>query len=325
MSIYPWLEQTWRQWCQTVDHNLVSPATLFVVKEGMGESALVENAARSLLCVHGSELCGYCHGCQLMDSQSHPDFHWVKPEKEGKAITVDQVRQINQLAYESSQFSGYRVIAIQPADSMNESAANALLKTLEEPPGQCCFILVTNCVDRVLPTILSRCRQLHVPEPDHDIVTAWLMRETSQSIPPYVIKLNDYAPIRALNFIQEQEIDKYLQLEQTFCHFLQEPLEYIHTLASLINEAPQVHLRWLWYLLTDAQKVQFQAIDQISLPGSTEVAQHISYIMLYQQYGELIKLLNQFVVHSGLNTELLIFDWLLKFQGASCSSIPTAI
>ncbi|MDW6001325.1 DNA polymerase III subunit delta' [Vibrio mangrovi] len=325
MSVYPWFKQIWQQWCQTLAHDLVSPATLLVVKEGMGESDFIEATARSLLCVHGSELCGYCHHCQLMDSQSHPDFHWVKPEKEGKAITVDQVRQINQLAQESSQFGGYRVIVIQPAHVMNESAANALLKTLEEPPARCCFMLVTDCVDRVLPTILSRCRQLHVPEPDHRIVAEWLAVETGQEIAPYIIKLNDYAPVRVLDFIQSQGNEAYLRLEQLFCHFLREPLSHIHDLANLIQEAPSERLTWLWYLLTDAQKAQFQTKDEIVLPGSEEVAQCLSYSMLYQQYRELIVLLNRLEMHRGLNAELLVFDWLLKFQGAPCLSTPTAI
>ncbi|QMV14944.1 DNA polymerase III subunit delta' [Vibrio spartinae] len=325
MSLYPWFQQIWQQWCQTLAHNSVSPATLLVVKAGMGEATFIEAAARSLLCAHGSELCGYCHGCQLMDSQSHPDFHWVKPEQEGKSITVDLVRQINQIAQESSQFGGYRVIVIQPAHLMNESAANALLKTLEEPPSHCCFMLVTDCIDRVLPTILSRCRQLHVSEPAHTVVAEWLAQETEQDIAPYMIKLNDYAPIRALHFIQSQEHENYLQLVALFCRFLDSPLQSIHALVDEIQTSPLVRLTWLWYLLTDAQKFHFQTQDKIVLPKSEEVAQCLSYSMLYQQYRELITLRHRLEMHRGLNSELLVFDWLSKFKGAPCLSTPTAI
>ncbi|MEI8634886.1 DNA polymerase III subunit delta' [Vibrio sp. PP-XX7] len=184
MLLYPWFRTSWTQWCRSLERDSVSSATLLVVKDGMGDADFIDLLVRSLLCDDGHQLCGVCHSCRLMDAKSHPDFHLVEPEKAGKPITVEQVRQINLLAQESSQFSGYRVIVIRPADAMNESAANALLKTLEESPAQCRFILTTATITRILPTILSRCRQLHVPEPPQQMIVDWLFSETSQRIPP---------------------------------------------------------------------------------------------------------------------------------------------
>jgi DNA polymerase-3 subunit delta' len=299
---------------------------MLAIKEGMGESELIEAMARSLLCVHGTRLCGFCHSCQLMDSQTHPDYHLICPEKSGKPITVEQIRRVNQWSHESSQFGGYRVIVIQPADAMNESAANALLKTLEEPPEKCCFILVTEHVEQLLPTVSSRCRQIHISEMNDQDVVNWLSRQTSQTVPPYVVKLNNYAPIRALEFVQQQETENFLQLVQNFGLFIQAPVHHVHELTQFILVAPMARLTWLWHLLSDAQKVYFGITQNIlQLPGSDHVAEHVSYVILYQQFCALTQLLEQLTRFSGLNSELLIFDWLLKFHEVPCSSMPTAI
>ncbi|MCV5746812.1 hypothetical protein OFN42_42035, partial [Escherichia coli] len=78
--------------------------------KGLAVEKLVEFFSHALLCQnYSSEACGFCHSCQLTKSQSHPDLHWIRPEKEGKAITVDQIRACNRLAHESSQLNGYRL------------------------------------------------------------------------------------------------------------------------------------------------------------------------------------------------------------------------
>ena len=102
-----------------------------------------------------SEPCGFCHSCDLLKSESHPDVHYLLPEKDKKALSVDQIRQANKWAQESSQFGRYRIIVIPNAETMNASASNALLKTLEEPPKQCLFILSTENAKLLLPTIRS--------------------------------------------------------------------------------------------------------------------------------------------------------------------------
>lgn len=118
-----------------------------------------------------------------MQSGSHPDYHLVRPEKEGRTISVDQIRQCNRLAQESSQLSGYRLIVIEPAEAMNESAANALLKTLEEPAEKCVFVLLTSRINHLLPTIVSRCQQITVAEPSASLVAEWLAENCNRMCP----------------------------------------------------------------------------------------------------------------------------------------------
>lgn len=323
--LYPWFKDVWEQWNFSRNNNLMSLASLLVVKEGMGEDEFVRLLASSLLCTGEQKPCGRCHSCQLMENKAHPDFHVIEPEKAGKQITVDQIRQMNQHAQESSQFAGYRVMVIRPADLLNQSAGNALLKTLEDSSEQCRFILVTAHVDRMLPTILSRCRRLVVQQPSHQDVSQWIEKETSQQVPQYVFTLNSHAPLRVLDFIRHERLHDYQQLAEQFCRFLEQPLHHVTSLTTLIEKSPAEYLTWLWHLLADTQKRQFQLKDEFFLPESAMIAQKVSYDLLYQQFKLLSALLEQITVQSSLNSELLILDWLLKFDEVSCSSTPTAI
>ncbi|MCZ6404791.1 DNA polymerase III subunit delta', partial [Vibrio parahaemolyticus] len=118
----PWLKPVWDNLKVGLDSNRIPGALLLQSEPGLGAEQLVESLSHALLCQnYSSEACGFCHSCQLVQSQSHPDLHWIKPEKEGKSITVDQIRASNRLAHESSQLNGYRVFVIEPADMMNES------------------------------------------------------------------------------------------------------------------------------------------------------------------------------------------------------------
>lgn len=105
-----------------------------------------------------NEPCMHCIDCQMVEQMKHPDVEWVKPEKNGGAIKVDQIRELQTSAYLTPQRSTYRLIVIEAADRMNTASANALLKILEEPATHTIFILLAQQLSTVLPTVLSRCQ-----------------------------------------------------------------------------------------------------------------------------------------------------------------------
>jgi DNA polymerase-3 subunit delta' len=98
----------------------------------------------------------------------HPDVHWVEPEKKSRIISVETMRETMRGVYETSFEGGWRVCVFAGADCMNASAANAFLKTLEEPPHQVLFILLTDSPQKLLPTIISRCQQIKISEGSTD-------------------------------------------------------------------------------------------------------------------------------------------------------------
>ncbi|MEZ8099586.1 DNA polymerase III subunit delta' [Vibrio bivalvicida] len=317
-DLYPWLSPLWKEWQSNLQADRFSNAALLIADEGMGAQQLVEHFSRAVICQnYPAEACGFCHGCQLMESDSHPDYHVIRPEKEGKAITVEQVRQCNRIAQESSQLSGLRLFVIEPAEAMNESAANALLKTLEEPSATCMFLLVTHRANSLLPTITSRCQQWHLTVPESSLVTSWLSEQAEKPVPAYAAHINGNAPLATLEFINQDKMSQYVSIESEFiahCHNQADVTKLAKELASEHAE----YLNWLWYLLTDTQKVHYGLAMPFFTPGAEKLAQIVEYQRLYIQTQELVKLTQQLRTHTGLNAELLILDWLFKFNGEIC-------
>ncbi|MCE0494628.1 DNA polymerase III subunit delta' [Vibrio salinus] len=316
--MYPWLIPVWQQWLESVNHNRLSASTLFVSEKGLGIEQLLKSVVKGILCQNSSEGCGFCHSCQLLESESHPDFHSIRPEKEGKSITVEQIRHANRLAIESSQLGGYRVILIEPAEAMNESAANALLKTLEEPAEKCCFLLVTNQMSRILPTVLSRCRKVALSTPDVRETMSWLEQQGCEQVFPYVVKINHYAPLETYKFLQQNLASEFSETEAQFLSFLDKPVIQLTYLVQLLKSNPIRNLTWFWYSLTDALKIHQGIHMPDFIPESQEIARKVSYALLHRQLKALTVVIHQLSSQTGLNDELLITNWLLNFIEDSC-------
>ena len=135
-------------------------ALLFSGMEGIGKRRTARVLARTLLCeAAGDAPCGHCDACRTMAAGVHPDYFETAPEARGKSaamIRTDAVRDILIAASGAPVSARRRIIVIDGADRMNETAANRLLKTMEEPAGTALFILVTHAYDAILPTIRSR-------------------------------------------------------------------------------------------------------------------------------------------------------------------------
>jgi DNA polymerase III subunit delta' len=159
--------------------------------QGIGKLAFAHALTQALLCeapAPAGSACGTCAGCGWFTAGTHPDWLALEPEngrddgdaeqggekKGGRQITVDQVRLLTDFINLSSHRGGRKVITVHPAEVLNANAANALLKSLEEPPPDTYFLLVTHRPRFVPPTIKSRCRQLPLPGPAHADAMAWL-------------------------------------------------------------------------------------------------------------------------------------------------------
>lgn len=170
MNFYPWQQSFWQKW-QVVCQRPAQSYLLLGTTAGAYE--LVQGMAQSLLCEQGG--CGICTTCQQFVAGVHPDFYELSRPEGKKEIPVDGIRQLSQWVVEAPHMAkGVKVVWLHPADAMNTSAANALLKTLEEPPSHVVFLLQAQDLSHVLPTIRSRCQLLHLPKPDFDSALAWL-------------------------------------------------------------------------------------------------------------------------------------------------------
>ena len=135
-------------------------ALLLSGMEGIGKRRTARVLARTLLCERaGDAPCGHCDACRTMAAGVHPDYFETAPEARGKSaamIRTEAVRDILIAASGAPVAGRRRIILIDGADAMNETAANRLLKTIEEPTGEVLFLLVTSAYDAILPTIRSR-------------------------------------------------------------------------------------------------------------------------------------------------------------------------
>lgn len=169
----PWHAAVWSSLTAQTRH---AHAYLFTGLPGVGKRRFASAFAAFLLCdqpQHGVA-CGSCRACQLREAGSHPDMLVLEPEEEGKAIRVDAVRQLVGFVAQTAQQGGNKVIVLHPAEAMNQNAANALLKSLEEPTRDTYLLLVSDQPSRLLATIRSRCRVQSLATPSSAAALDWL-------------------------------------------------------------------------------------------------------------------------------------------------------
>lgn len=145
---------------------------------GVGAGHLAGAVAALLLCRAPREgACGSCKDCELARAGTHPDWHHLLPEGAGRAIKIEQVRALQVELATTSQQGGRRVVIIEAAEQLNPSSANALLKSLEEPPAGTAFVLLSDAATRLPATVRSRCRGVQLGSPPMAQALAWLAEQ----------------------------------------------------------------------------------------------------------------------------------------------------
>ena len=238
--LFSWQTQSWQQ--LNALRERMPHAILLHGSEGIGKTIFAEHLAKSLLCEStgdGGHACGICVSCGWFDQYSHPDYRRVRPElldeeeslsnepdepesekkttKSSKApskeIVINQVRALADFMNISTHRQGLRVIVLYPAEALNVPAANALLKSLEEPNANSVFILVSNSVDKLLPTILSRCHKFAFGMPKKKQALEWLNAQQLQNSEAWLAQQGG-APLSALKLAQAEnrsDFDEFLR------------------------------------------------------------------------------------------------------------------
>ncbi|MGE5386545.1 MAG: DNA polymerase III subunit delta' [Betaproteobacteria bacterium] len=193
-------------------------ALLLTGQRGLGKLDLARAFVAGLLCERPRTdglACGACLACGWQAQGNHPDFRLLQPDAAGEAeaeaeegkkkasqqITIDQVRALDEFLNVGTHRAGLRIVLVAPAEAMNRATANALLKSLEEPPPSTLFLLVSNEPMRLLPTIRSRCQVLAVPLPETEAALSALRGE-GISDPEQWLALAGGAPMLAAQLAQ---------------------------------------------------------------------------------------------------------------------------
>lgn len=213
---FPWQTQIAQQWLSNKER--FAHAWLIYGQEGIGKLNFCIAAAKALLCENPQAglACGRCQSCHWMDLNNHLDYRLVLPDalseelglsnqeegsqEEGKAseeIRIEQIRQLEEFMTVSTLRGGYRVIVLGPAERLNAASSNAILKILEEPAKDTVFLIFTHAIQKVLPTILSRCRRLPLPIPERQQSLVWLQEKGVEQAESW-LAASSGAPLKAL-------------------------------------------------------------------------------------------------------------------------------
>ncbi|MDX1434637.1 MAG: DNA polymerase III subunit delta', partial [Gammaproteobacteria bacterium] len=167
---------------------------------GTGKQRFAAALAARLLCAGAGERpCGACRSCHLAGAGTHPDLHAVSPEEDRRQIGIEQIRALIEQVGLTAHFGGAKVVVLHPAEMMTRAAANTLLKTLEEPPGDSVFVLVADAASRLPATVRSRCQIVDFPLPAAAQALPWLAeRLGGAGEPERLLALADGAPMAAL-------------------------------------------------------------------------------------------------------------------------------
>lgn len=329
MSSRPWLQSAWQQLTNQAAAGKIPHALLLRGPEGIGKRALADQLAVSLICQQtdaNGAACEQCRNCQLVAAGSHPDLHVCEPETDSKLIKIDQIRALAARAALTSS-GGHQVFIIDPADRMNVNAANAILKTLEEPNPGSVLILVASSLSRLPLTVVSRCQQVVLSRPERSEALDWLATQSDAAAEDIELALDaaSGSPGLALNYLRGELLASFEQTAQTLSKLAAGQTEPLAQATSWVDDMLTDRLDWFsrWLVAIAANVAANTAQPSGTalnadrrLPGSlTDVAGKLtvqrpakSLIMLADQVNRGRALLES-AVRPELIVENLLIDW----------------
>lgn len=238
MSAYPWQQAQWQRIERLIDADKLPHAFLLSGVDETGKLDFALALAARLLCEksQGGRACGDCKGCKLFEAGSHPDLLRIEPEAKGKAISVDVIRNLITFTAKTAMLNGWRIVIVNPAEAMTQSAANALLKTLEEPGTATLLMMVHHQRGELMATIRSRCQLILFPAPPRGQVYPWLREQVEAGQVDRLIELAGGRPLRAVRIAEagmQEELQLFEQVMDSLSRHQTSPVRAAEDLKAL--------------------------------------------------------------------------------------------
>ncbi len=283
--------------------------------EGTGIRRFARAIAQTVLCsVEGAGApCGKCHSCQLGNAGNHPDLLQLAPEKDGGPIKVGQVREVVSFGQASAQQGGYRVVIVCPAEAMNASAANSLLKTLEEPGDNTLLLLISYAVATVLPTVRSRCQKLAMAVPGADQAKQWLQHHLSD--PARLTLLHSFAPRQPLYGKRlELQVSDMEAVARSLPALVEGTADALTAASVWASVEPGQLLQWLYQWLSAACLADLERGDAgpVAVRIRDAWQQHGTLVQLLDRVDEVVSLRRMVASGANPNKQLMLEDLALK-------------
>lgn len=197
----PWQDKAWRQLTEQFSHQQLPHGLLAAGAKGIGKHAFVWRFVAYLLCMQPTEsgACGNCDSCKWLKAGTHPDLMVLPEPAEGESvrdsIKIDDIRRLQE--YSQTKGHGAKVMVLDGADTLTLGAANALLKTLEEPRDGVFLILISDHPSRLLPTIKSRVQTIPLSQIDQTLALSYLSEQMDADTAQMLLELSDGAVLQA--------------------------------------------------------------------------------------------------------------------------------
>jgi DNA polymerase-3 subunit delta' len=300
---FAWHDEYMQRFRDAIEQHRLPHAILLTGPAGTGKQQLARCLIHHLI-GEASKSANYKN---LLQAGTHPDVMLVEPEEDKKQISVDQIRALSEKISLTPQLSTTKIGVIHPAQAMNRNAANALLKTLEEPQGNTVILLISHNHGLLPQTILSRCQHVHVGIPPAGQALKWLQEQDIDHAVEY-LQLAGGAPLKALAAANEGWLERYQSLISDLSMLLHYQDNMVSVSARWRDLDISLLVSWLSNIVRSVVKLKIHGQSALNVPANLLKLLKISYdeIDLRQliQYSEFLdKTLLE--VDNNLNQEMM--------------------
>lgn len=316
---YPWLQGAWQNFAGLVVHNRVPHALLLVGQEGIGCDDLAKAMAQLLLCQTplDGRSCGRCRSCSLAQADSHPDLLVLRPEEKSQVIKIDQVRSMVDFIAKTAQQGGRKLVIIHPAEAMNPAAANALLKSLEEPSGESVFILVSEKAAFLMPTIRSRCARTEIHVPSEQQAIEWLERNRVDK-PGVLLREAGGRPLQVIEWIEQDVWGQRAELERDVVKLLTSHYGFLECSKSALGYGAQWVVEQLlgWVMAAVPEVLMNPSLEELSADDGSlvECLKRCPADRLLKLYDSLISKKRLLLSSANPNPQLLLDEVMMELK-----------
>lgn len=332
----PWHAQAWQRLADQRASGRLPHALLLQGPVGVGKAGFGAFLAQSVLCAEPDSSgagCGHCRSCVQFAAGSHPDFRVGEPAEDKKTILVDQVRGlIDWLVQRPHYQQGSKLLLIPAAERMNVAAANALLKTLEEPPADTLIVLVCARPASLLATVRSRCQAMVIAMPPVQQGLQWLQQRIAElqldgadaATLEDALTLSGGAPLTALQVLRDQQVAPYKQLLSDIAAIAsgsKDPVAVAASWKKPYTQAPDQILGWMLGSVQAMIRSRMEGVRDIASEAGGAIQAQIralgaeqSETGLFAHLDRVTAALAQFHAGQNPNAELLLEALFIAWQ-----------
>ncbi len=310
----PWQQEQWQLLMQNQRAQRLSHALLFTGPKGVGKAQFAKALAMALYCQQANaqyQACLQCSQCQLLLNDTHPDYFYIHPEETSRIIKIEQVRQLVSELQMTSQQGGWKIVIIDRAEQLNTAAANALLKTLEEPRQNSLLILLNEQISQVLATLRSRCQIYKFPAVKTDQASTWLKQNCEASNIEELLFFAPGAPLLAKHFTEANFAEHRQHWLAQFQALLTQKIDPLMIAKQCSDDEP-ARVLWYWQLLVTAMiQTLATTVTRQDLPENIQaiIQRGIALFTadeLLERWQHLLKAHQQLMMQSSSNKQLLL-------------------